>query len=152
MIKEMPGLILFTLLFVACNNSDNNNTGKVKTYSDTLMDEVMEGHNAGMSKMSKLSVAQKKIQQAIDSIARLPGNLQSRNTSYKMHLDSILRKLKYAEYAMNKWMDEFRMDSEANNEDGRIKYLESEKIKIGIVKDTMNTSLQAADSLLKKKL
>ena len=48
-------------------------------------------------------------------------------------------------------MSEFNMDSSLNNTEQRIKYLESEKIKISNVKDAMISSLQKADSLLKAK-
>ncbi len=149
--KKLLKLTAFIFLFIACNNSATNNNKQVKTHSDSLMDDVMEGHNAGMAKMSKMHEAQKKIQQTIDSISKLPVNLQKNSASYKMQLDSILERLKYADYAMDRWMREFNMDSELNNTEERIKYLESEKIKISKVKDAMITSLQRADTLLKKK-
>lgn len=115
------------------------------------MDEVMEGHNAGMAKMNKIAEAQKRVQRLIDSIAKLPSNLKKNLGSYKTTLDSTLDRLKYADYAMNRWMEEFNMDSEINNTKRRIEYLESEKIKISNVKDAMTRSLQKADSLLKEK-
>jgi hypothetical protein len=73
------------------------------------------------------------------------------STAYKMQLDSILDRLKYANYAMDRWMEEFNMDSASNNEEMRVKYLESEKIKIAKVNEAMLSSLQKADSLLKQK-
>jgi hypothetical protein len=147
--KKFFLLTAFIFLFTACNNSGNNNkTGKTK--ADSLMEEVMEGHNAGMARMSRINEAQKKIQQGIDSISKLPAPLQKNSAAYKMKLDSILGGLKYADYAMNRWMEEFNMDSSLNNEGQRVKYLESEKIKISKVKDAMINSLKKADSLLNK--
>jgi hypothetical protein len=150
--------IVFTYLLMACNNSnnagviDNNNSNKsTKTHSDSLMDEVMEGHNIGMAKMSKLNVTKNKIQQVLDSISKLPTNLQKSFTQYKMQLDSTFNRLTFANYAMDKWMEEFNMDSAANNEEKRVEYLESEKTKISKVNEAMISSLQKADSLLKKK-
>jgi hypothetical protein len=52
---------------------------------------------------------------------------------------------------MDRWMEEFNMDSASNNEEMRVKYLESEKIKIAKVNEAMLSSLQKADSLLKQK-
>ena len=115
------------------------------------MDEVMEGHNMGMAKMSKLNEAKNAIQQVLDSISRLSTNLQKSSTQYKMQLDSAFNRLTVADYAMEKWMSEFNMDSSLNNTEQRIKYLESEKIKISNVKDAMISSLQKADSVLKKR-
>jgi cysteinyl-tRNA synthetase len=115
------------------------------------MDEVMEGHNIGMAKMSKLNESKNAIQQALDSISRLQTNLQKSSAHYKMKLDSVFNRLTFADHAMEKWMNEFNMDSSLNNTEQRIKYLESEKIKISNVKDAMISSLQKADSVLKKR-
>ncbi len=142
---------MFALILVACNNSGNSNDQTGKSRSDSLMDKVMEGHNIGMAKMNRISTAEKKVQQTIDSISKLPANLQKNSLGYKMQLDSMLDRLKFADYAMNRWMNEFNMDSFSNNEEERVKYLESEKEKIFKVKDTMINSLQAADSLLAQK-
>jgi len=143
--------LLTLLLLMACNNSGTKSNDEVKTKTDSLRGEVMEAHNIGMAKMEKISEAQKKVQHAMDSISKLPANLQKQSVGYKMQLDSILGRLKYSDYAMNQWMEEFNMDSEANNTERQIKYMESEKIKISKVKDAMISSLQKADSLLKAK-
>jgi hypothetical protein len=147
--KKWVRLTAGVFLFISCNNSVNSDRKAEKTYSDSLMDEVMEDHNIGMAKMSKISEAQKRVQQAIDSISKLPANLQKSTTAYKIQLDSTLNRLKYADYAMNKWMEEFNMDSANENEEKRIEYLKSEKIKISKVKDAMLGSLKSTDSLLK---
>jgi hypothetical protein len=144
-------ILLFGLALSACNSSGNGDDQKQKSRSDSVMDEVMKGHNIGMAKMSKINTAQKNIQQAIDSIEKLPAGVQKKSLDYKMQLDSALARLKSANDAMNRWMDEFNMDSFSNNEGERVKYLESEKEKIFRVKDTMINSLQTADSLLTKK-
>ena len=144
-------LFAIILLLAGCNNSGETGGSTSKTHSDSLMDEVMEGHNAGMARMSKIGQAQKKIQQAIDSLSKLPARQQKSAEKYKMQLDSTLDRLKYSDYAMTRWMDEFNMDSFKNNEAERAKYLESEKIKISRVGEAMASSLGRADSLLKKK-
>jgi hypothetical protein len=144
-------VLIFGLMISACNSSGSGNDQKEKSRSDSVMDEVMKGHNIGMAKMNKISTAEKNIQQAIDSIGKLSSDIQKKSLAYKMQLDSALERLKFANYAMNRWMDEFNMDSFSNNEEERVKYLESEKEKIFKVKDTMINSLQTADSLLTKK-
>ena len=70
-------------------------------------------------------------------------------TDYKTQLDSLTEKLKYAEFGMNKWMEEFNYDS-ATKSSNRETYLESENQKISKVKEAMTTALQKADSLFKK--
>jgi hypothetical protein len=52
---------------------------------------------------------------------------------------------------MNKWMEEFNMDSALNNAEERIDYLGSEKLKVSKVKEAILGSLQKADSILKEK-
>ena len=139
-------LALLTIVALAsCNNSVNNNsTVKVKTQTDSLMDEVMEGHNVAMAKISKLHRTKNEIQHALDSIAKLP----ARGRDYKTLLDSALNRLTRADAAMEKWMSEFNMDSASNDAEKRVKYLESEEIKISKVRDAIISSLQTADSLL----
>lgn len=141
--------ILF--LVMACNNSGNGHGGSAKTHADSLMDDVMQGHNLGMAKMNRVSEAQKRIQQSIDSLEKLPAATQKSEAVYKMRLDSVLNRLKFADFAMNKWMEEFNMDSSLNDEAKRTEYLESEKIKIAKVNDAMINGLSEADSVLVKK-
>jgi len=114
------------------------------------MDEVMEDHNIGMAKMSKIHETKNKIQHVLDSISTLPTNTQRSLAQYKMQLDSSFNRLTFAGYAMEKWMEEFNMDSAKDNEEKRIDYLKSEKIKISKVKEAMLSSLKTSDSLLKK--
>jgi hypothetical protein len=143
--KRISRLIVFIFLLIACNNSGSSKSQK--SSSDSLMDEVMEGHNIGMAKMSKINTAKNKIQHMLDSIASLPSNLQKNSTQYRMQLDSVFNRLTVADYNMEKWMTEFNMDSLKDNEQKRIEYLESEKIKISSVNNALIISLQKADSL-----
>lgn len=148
--KRWLQLAACIFLFTSCNNSANSDSKSGKTYSDTLMDEVMEDHNIGMAKMSKINETKNKIQHVLDSISTLPTNTQRSLAQYKMQLDSSFNRLTFAGYAMEKWMEEFNMDSAKDNEEKRIEYLKSEKIKISKVKEAMLSSLKTSDSLLKK--
>lgn len=140
-------ILVIGVALAACNNPANNNsTIKAKSQTDSLLDEVMEGHNVAMAKISKLHETKNEIQHVLDSIAKLRAD-----GDYKTLLDSALNRLTRADDAMEKWMSEFNMDSASNDTEKRIKYLESEKVKISAVKDEIINSLQNADSLIKKK-
>jgi len=149
MIKTIFSTIcVFT--FLACNNSAENHGKAARTHADSLMEEVMENHNIGMAKMGKIREGKRKIQLVLDSISRLPTDLQKNSAEYKRQLDSAFNRLTFAGDAMDKWMEEFNMDSAANDDKMRIEYLQSEKIKISQVRDFMVSSLQKTDSLLRR--
>jgi hypothetical protein len=144
------GLIL---LVSACNNSADPHTGNAvtKTKADTLYDEVMDGHNTGMAKMGKLTRAEQEVTRLLDSVSKLPAKARQAAHPFTTNLDSLLIDLKHADLSMNKWMNEFKIDSAAQNAEERIKYLLSEKSKVTEVKESILNSLQKADSLLKRK-
>ena len=149
----IPLAFLFTI--AACNNNSegtlSDDSKKPKTQTDSLMADVMDGHDVGMGKMSKISKMQNEITRVLDSIAKLPAKAKKAVAPYKAKLDSLKADLAYAEMAMDKWMTEFNMDSAVNNVQERIKYLTDEKVKVGKVKEAILNSLQKADSLLKSK-
>ncbi len=87
----------------------------------------------------------------LDSIEKLPVKARQAAAPLKIKLDSLQKDLSYAEFAMNKWMNEFNMDSAINNAEERINYLQSEKLKVAKVKEAILGSLQKADSVLKEK-
>ncbi len=147
------------LILTACNNADKKHEGHAghttetpKTKEDSLYADVMDGHNVGMAKMSKIRTLQAEVKKVLDSIATLPAKAQQAATPLKIKLDSLAADLSYAEIAMDKWMMEFNMDSAKDNIEKRIKYLTEEKLKIEKVKSSILTGLQKADSLLKAKL
>ena len=140
-------VFIFTFL-LSCNNSKEK-TDPLQAQADSLQKEVLAGHDIAMPKSRKIPALQKKIQQMIDSISKLsPKEIQT-NAFYKMELENLLNDLSSAESAMNKWMDEFNLDSFSNNAEQRVNYLSNEKIKIDKVKDAVLTSLQKADSILR---
>jgi len=148
----------FALLFFgACNNSDRgeNNERKdgfsniPKNKEDSLFQEVMEGHNIGMARMSKITKYLTRIQKSLDSINKLPA--AKIDEGYQQTLIDLQEDLNYAEYGMNTWMKEFKIDSAKENSEKRIQYLESEKIKVIKVKESILGSLQRADSIFIKR-
>ena len=146
-------------ILIACNNADKKHEGHAghttetpKTKEDSLFADVMDGHNVGMAKMSKIRTLQAEVKKVLDSIATLPAKAQQAATPLKIKLDSLAAELSYAEMAMDKWMMEFNMDSAKDNIENRIKYLTEEKLKVGKVKEAIIGSLAKADSLLKTNL
>lgn len=136
-------------LVFACNDTGKNSaTTAQKSTEDSLYDAVMEGHDVGMAKMSKLKRALSQVQQKLDSLVRLPAN--SFDKEYQQSLVDLQEDLNYAEYGMNTWMEEFKLDSAKNNPELRIKYLQSEKDKVVKVRDNILNGLARADSLLNK--
>jgi translation elongation factor EF-G len=150
----MKQLLIITTTIMAlsasCNNAADNKEAEVKTHADSLMDEVMEGHDEAMGKTNKLSSALKLVQQSLDSINKLSPKLKNASAAFKIQLDSLSAELKYAGSGMDKWMEEFNMDSAKNDIELRNRYLESEKEKVFKIKKAMVSALQKTDSLLKK--
>src|SRR5262245_49505555 len=126
--------IVSMILAMSCGN-DSGQTKRSKTQLDSLLDDVMDGHNIGMGKMGKLTRAEQTTKRLLDSIAKLPEKARQAAEPLKVKLDSLKSDLSYAEFAMNKWMDEFNVDSAIDNAKERIKYLEEEKLKVTKVKE-----------------
>lgn len=141
------------LFFAACNGNEEKKPDNAEAKADTLLKEVMNGHDVGMAKTPKLSKAQKEAERLLDSIGKLPAKSQEALAGFKGRLDSLRKDLEYADFAMTKWMEEFNYDtaSGGNNIERRIEYLESEKMKVNKVRDAILNSLQKADSVLKSK-
>jgi TPR repeat protein len=163
MMKSLLSFVVFLvfILIAGCKNADKkkdasqgitgieNNTPQ--TAADSLMEEVMDGHNVAMSKYGKLSAMQKDAQRILDSINKLPAKAREAMMPLKTKLTGVVEDLKSAKAGMDKWMDEFNMDSSINNMVLRIKYLTEEKLKVSKVKESILNGLQKADSLLKAK-
>ena len=154
---QVPLAALIIICLIGCNNSENKHNGhgqnnEPKTQADSLMKDVMDGHNIGMAKMGKLTRAEQTTRRLLDSIDKLPAKAKQAAAPLRTKLDNLQKDLSYAEFAMNKWMEEFNMDSAVNNVKERIDYLGSEKMKVSKVKEAILGSLQKADSILKEKL
>jgi len=73
----MKKLILFAAvcLLFACNSKKEEGKAAAtdqKTMADSLMEQVMDGHDAGMSKYGKMQGYKKQIDFLLDSISKLP--------------------------------------------------------------------------------
>ncbi len=145
-------LIVILCVLAACQESGeterkNGYTKDLKSRQDSLFQEVMDGHDVGMAKMGKIRGYSERIKKSIDSLQKL----KKADTSQLPLLRSIAADLNQAEYGMNRWMEEFVLDSAENNQPVRIAYLESERDIVNRVRDRILGSLQRADSLYGKK-
>jgi Prokaryotic membrane lipoprotein lipid attachment site len=153
----LPFLILSVL--AACNSKEDKkhegHSGHTKeipaTKQDSLYAEVMAGHDEVMPKIGAVKGAQKEAQRLLDSVVTLPAKAQAGAAALKTKLQTLINDLNYADFAMDKWMVEFNMDSVKDDIEKRIQYLTDEKMKVGKVKDAIINSLATADSLLKRK-
>ena len=143
------GLLFLTALLFACADpaADRKNgfSDPVVSKEDSLLKEVMEGHDLAMAKMSKIFKYKKRARATIDSMVQVP--------AAKKDLDKIsvyrglLDQLTDADISMNQWMDGFKRDSATGNPPVRIEYLEQERMKVLMVKQKIFNSLALADSL-----
>ncbi len=152
----MKKLLLFAsiCLLFACNSKKDEagkgTTGEKKTMADSLMEQVMDGHDAGMSKYGKMQGYKKQIDVLLDSISKLPAKAKEAAAPYQEKLRSASQDLSTALTQMDKWMEEFNMDSAADNLEKRVEYLREEKDKVGKVKSLILESVGKADSLIRK--
>lgn len=140
-------LLIIAAAFAACGNNAGSSSAE-QAKADTLLQEVIKGHDVGMAKMKALRTAISGAQAKLDSLNALPASKV--NAGYQQALIDLQEDLNYAEYGMNQWMNEFKLDSAEDNSELRIKYLESEKEKVIKVRDNILNGLARADSLLKQ--
>ena len=141
-----------SILCSGCNNEVKDNSAEnLEKVADSLFKKVMVGHDVGMAKDYALEKAIGRTQAAIDSINLLPLKTRNEAAGYKQQLDSLMKDLSYADFAMDKWMKEMNWEPGSIEVNERIKYLELEKIKVDKVSEAILTSLARADSLLKRK-
>lgn len=144
-------LSVLALVLISCGGEDSKQKSPEAKLADSLYKDVMNGHDVGMAKMGRLTRAEQTTRRMLDSIKNLPAKAQQAAEPLRIKLDSLQKDLSYAEFAMNKWMEEFNIDSALNQLDQRIEYLKSEKIKVTKVKESILNGLEKADSVLKSK-
>jgi hypothetical protein len=143
-------LVSYIIVVGGCNNNNTTSTDE-KGKADSLFREVMDGHNVGMAKMHEIEKAKTRATSLIDSLGKLPQAAREASAQLKARLDTLVKDLDYADFAMNKWMEEFKFDSAKNDLTLRIPYLENERMKVTRVKEAILSSLGQADTLLRKK-
>ena len=142
------------IVFAACAGNGNHKeharkdgyTKELKTRQDSLYDEVMQGHDVGMAKMGKISRSINAVQATLDSLAK--GTKSKVSAAHREALEKVLADLRSAETGMYKWMEEFKLDSSADDSQKREAYLLSERTRVTKVRDDILRSTTTADSLL----
>lgn len=152
--KQFFYFIFFAAIFsIACNNSGKKEEKTVNTgdtgLADSLMQQVMDGHNEGMAKYGKIRAMQTELNRLVDSIDLLTSKSKEAVKSWKASLEDALNEVNSAKSGMDAWMESFNMDSAVNNIKERIKYLTEEKLKVDGIGEAIRKSLSKADSVLK---
>lgn len=155
--KKLILLSSICFIFWACGNNEDP---KSKAYDQSnlsadeqLYKEVIEGHDVGMAKINTINKTKAQLVRMLDSIET---NKVKISAEMKAGLNKAIADLDEANKAMFKWMEEFKVDSAADDVKKRIAYLTSEKVSVTIVKDKILNGLAYADSVtaafLSKKL
>ena len=156
MLRLIIALISLGLFSMACNNEASQGettdrkdgfTPVLKTKEDSLYHDVMQGHDAGMAKIGKLTGNIKETERRLDSLSKLPAK---QGAAYKQSLVDLQAALNKANTEMFAWMKGFKVDTLSDNKELRIKYLQEEKARVMVVKDMIFSALNQADSVLKK--
>lgn len=152
MFKTATAAILL-ITFISCGENQEVDrkdgfSDVAKTPEDSLFQAVMDGHDAAMAKMGKLSGYQKQLDQKIDSVKKIKSANQKK---LELEYTEIKARLKSAENSMNTWMEEFQIDSAQDNSVERLKYLSDEKLRVEKVREQIFSALDQADSLFERK-
>jgi hypothetical protein len=150
--KNLLIIIGFVGLF-SCNNTEtpqrtNGYEPVLKDRQDSLEHDVLEGHDQAMARFAKLSKNTGKVQLQIDSLSKIPQ--AQLNSALLSAFTNAGKELEEAKISMNDWMDGFKLDSLRNDKEARIKYLESELLKVNTMKQKIMNALAKSDSLLNK--
>lgn len=148
--KRLLWALLPSMLLLSCANPSTEPKSGISAV-DSLLEEVIAGHDVAMPKIKKLENLQKTVQGALDSLNKLPAAAKAASAKYKESLTEAKQKLGEATASMEKWMNEFGYDSLKDNVAERVNYLKSELDKVTKMKDAVLGSIGKADSLLGKK-
>lgn len=144
--------VIMILSVISCKDKEepvrtDGFTPILKTQEDTLFHEVMQGHDIGMAKMGKISKYIKQSEQVIDSLKKLPSNLENREKI--VQFENLKIQLQEADDDMFEWMKNFQADT-LEGKPERIGYLEKEKIRVEKVRVKILNAVAGGDSLLAK--
>lgn len=149
--KNLVCIALVFSLFAACGDDTPDRTDGFSSTAaspgDSLFDEVMKDHDIAMPKMKQLEKYRVQLDAKADSLKKLKS---SGTAALQNDYRALSAELKQAGDDMNKWMDEFVLDSAQDETPQRIPYLTDQKSKIAKVKEDMLSSLAKADSVLNK--
>ncbi len=129
MIMKIMSYVILFLFIVGCRSDPHDREVK------TLYDEVIRIHDEVMPEISTINKLRRKIkkQESQDSISQ-----------------SLITRLQQADDGMMDWMSDFQVykSYKDSTKESKLKYLESEKIKITKVSDDMYASIKSAKEFL----
>jgi hypothetical protein len=127
-----------SMIGVSCSSSGSKQEDKQKQ----LIDEVMAVHDEVMPKMDTVMT----LKSSLDSALKV----SSSNDSAKIM--ALSAALDSADVKMSVWMEEYRPELvKGKNDSTVVKYLENEKIRISLVKEVTNKSIEEATAFLKRR-
>ncbi len=127
-----------SMIGVSCSSSGSKQEDKQKQ----LIDEVMAVHDEVMPKMDTIMT----LKSSLDSALKV----SSSNDSAKIM--ALSAALDSADVKMSVWMEEYRPELvKGKNDSTVVKYLENEKIRISLVKEVTNKSIEEATAFLKRR-
>lgn len=127
-----------SMIGVSCSSSGSKQEDKQKQ----LIDEVMAVHDEVMPKMDTVMT----LKSSLDSALKV----SSSNDSAKIM--ALSAALDSADVKMSVWMEEYRPELvKGKNDSTVVKYLENEKIRISLVKEITNKSIEEATAFLKRR-
>lgn len=143
-------LLLSVAIFVGCQTAPSPDAEEEEepkmTYTDSLLRQVIDGHDVAMPKMFKLERLQKDLNGKIDSLKKTSANKESIAS-----LETVVKKLSEADADMHAWMEGFSYDTLKDNEQQRIAYLKGQLESVNKMKDKVLGSIAYADSVLGNK-
>jgi len=128
--------LLIALAFSACNTE--------QSAQEKLWDEMMAVHDEVMPKMGDLNRLSRNIRAQLDTVPPI-------DTLQKLQQLDLLIRLGKAEEGMMVWMNELKIldDLRATQSHKEIiRYLETEKQRIGAVRDSMLAGIEAGEKAL----
>ncbi len=130
--------LMIALAFSACNTEQST--------QEKLWDEMMVVHDEVMPKMGDLNRLSRDIRAQLDTVPPI-------DTLLKLQQLDLLIRLGKAEEGMMAWMSDLKLldDLRATKSHKEIiQYLETEKQRIGAVRDSMLVGIQAGEAALGK--
>lgn len=148
--KIFYALLLLTTIYSCADNGGAERADGFShlpaTAEDSLFQDVMQRHDTAMAKMGRIRRLRQEISDRLDSLEALPGKAEQ---AVREKLQALDNELESAEEGMNRWMEEFNIDSAADNLKARLEYLRDEKFRVEKVRDDIFRALDKADSLLR---
>lgn len=139
-IQILSLLLLFTL---GCSPKDKSANSSDGDPYELLEKEVLEHHDIAMAEMGKIEQLFKKLPQlqSLPSFEKWP---QERKT----RLETILNDLGAAKRNMWDWMYAYKKPEDNVSDEDKMKYMESEKVKVLKVEEDIMNSISAAEKFM----